>query len=98
MAKYVLSFIGSLIFSKICLAFPCYFTAAKAPCWLDYEVTINVTDTATSKLVTKAIIPKGKLWERTEFNCTPGQQVGFTATFSPPVWEMNKDKVYRGLY
>lgn len=77
-------------------AFPCYITMVKDKCWIDYDVSVNVVDVMTEKLITTMLIPTGKSWERFEFSCNEKQTVLFKATFSPVIWEADEDKAYFG--
>lgn len=76
-------------------AFPCYFTLAKGDCWLNYQVTVKVMDAATNKMITEVSLPQGKLWERQAFNCAPGSQLYYTASFSPAIWSGDEKKIWR---
>lgn len=77
-------------------AFPCYITLVKDNCWLDYNVSMNVIDVMGDKPLMTITIPKGKTWTRQAFVCQPNQSVRLVATFSPPIWEADAGKVYRG--
>lgn len=77
-------------------AFPCYVTLIKDSCWVNYEVRVNVIDVMGDKPLMTLTIPKGKTWVRQEFVCQPKQSVRLTATFSPPIWQQDAGKVYKG--
>lgn len=82
-------------FCDIVFAFPCYFTLVKGQCWLNYDVSVKVMDANTEKNVAHIIVPKGKLWERTSFQCEPAQRLYYTATFNPEIWAGDSNVVYR---
>lgn len=75
----------------------CFVTGVKANCWESYNVTIDIVDTKNNEKMASIIIPAGSLWSRQEFECTPGENLRFDATFNPIIWEKEKDKVYTGL-
>lgn len=75
-------------------AFSCFYTAVKADCWLNYEVTIKILDVADNSLLATAVIPKGKLWARVPFTCNFAQQLNYSATFQPTIWQGQENKVY----
>lgn len=76
-------------------AITCYYTLAKDNCWTKYEVSVEVMDAKTSKILTQISIPAGQSWARETFPCeTNGQKLMYHAKFTPPIWETDKDKVY----
>lgn len=83
-----------LFFSTPLMAFPCFFTLAKDSCWIDYDVTVVVTDADTSQQVLSINVPKGKSWTRQAFTCQTNQKLLYTATFEPTIWDNGKDAVY----
>ena len=78
-------------------AFPCYVTVAKDNCWLNYDVTIIVSNMVTQAVVTNVLIPKGQTWARGEFTCQPNQKFLYAASFLPVIWQNDAGKTYRGL-
>lgn len=75
-------------------AFNCYFTAAKDNCWLNYSVTISVIDAKTNKTLQTVVIGAGEPWQRIQFNCQPGQNLNFQASFFPVFWQGDEGKTY----
>lgn len=78
-------------------AFPCYVTVVKDSCWLNYNVTITVSDMVTQQVVTNVLIPKGQTWARGEFTCQANQKFLYVASFLPVIWQNDAGKTYRGL-
>ena len=78
-------------------ALSCVVTLVKDNCWLDYDVTIDIQDSRKKVSLSKALIPKGKNWNRVSFECEPTQVLSATAMFSPAIWEKDKDKVYNAV-
>lgn len=90
-----------LILSLTCLftgplwAITCYFTLAKDNCWLKYNVTVDVLDAMSAKVLTSITVPAGKSWERVTFPCEiGGQKLMYHAQFTPSFWEGDTGKVY----
>ncbi len=83
------------IFSSPLWAITCYFTLAKDNCWLKYNVSVDVIDAMSAKVLTTVTVPAGQLWTRVTFPCeTNGQKLMYRARFSPYIWESEKGKVY----
>ena len=78
-------------------AFPCYVTVVKDSCWLNYDVTITVSERDTQTVVGNVLIPKGETWSRQEFTCQPNQIFQYAASFQPAIWQSDIGKSYRGL-
>lgn len=97
MKRVIVSFFLWLALSSSAFAFKCYFTLVKDSCWLNYDVKVNVIDTLSNKVLLTASIPRGKSWVREEFSCQPTQNLLYTATFSPIIWEKDTGKEYRAL-
>jgi hypothetical protein len=93
MALIVASILGFAT-SDSSWAFDCYYTLAKNDCWTSYSVTVDVIDAETATVLTKVTVPPGTSWVRQAFNCTPGQALTYKATFSPIIWESDKNKIY----
>lgn len=87
-----------IFFSSPLMAFPCYFTLIKDNCWLNYDVTVQVTDASTGKPVTSVEVPKGSTWERISFTCQAGQKFNYSAVFKPEIWQGAADKVYTATH
>jgi hypothetical protein len=83
-----------LIVSSPIWSFNCYFTLAKDNCWLKYNVTVEVMDALTTKVVTTISIPSGQPWARQAFTCQAAQKFMYHAQFTPVIWESEKGKVY----
>lgn len=95
MRRLLLVLFGSgLIFQAH--AFPCYITMVKDSCWSNYNVSVDVIDVATEKLIDTLLLPKGTSWVRREMTCLPKQTVMLKATFSPVFWESDVGKVFSG--
>ena len=75
-------------------AITCYYTLAKENCWLKYNVTVDVMDASTNKVLTTVTVPAGKLWTRVVFPCQAAQKLMYSAHFTPVIWESEKGKVY----
>jgi hypothetical protein len=88
-----------LLLSSVCSsslwAITCYYTLAKDNCWLNYNVTVNVMDAMSTKVLTTVSVPAGQAWARVTFPCeTNGQKLIYSAQFTPFIWESEKGKVY----
>jgi hypothetical protein len=85
----------SCLFASPLWAITCYYTLAKDNCWLKYNVTVEVMDALSAKVLTTATVPAGKSWTRVTFPCeTNGQKLMYRAQFSPSIWDSEKGKVY----
>lgn len=78
-------------------SFPCYYTLVKDNCWADYDVSVDVIDSANLKKLLTLSLPKGTSWTTSEFNCTPAQGFIYMAKFSPVFWAADEGKQFRGL-
>ncbi len=90
-----------MMLSGVCLlsqayAFPCYITMVKDSCWSSYNVSVDVIDVATEKVLATMSMPNGKSWDRKEIVCQPKQTVNLQATFSPAFWTKDAGKKYYG--
>lgn len=86
--------LGSIFITPL-WAITCYYTLAKDNCWTKYNVTVDVMDGNTAKILTSVTVPAGKQWTRVTFPCeTNGQKLIYSSHFSPPIWESEKGKVY----
>ena len=86
-----------LVISSPLWAITCYYTLAKDNCWTKYNVSEDVMDAATGKVLTTVIVPAGKSWIRQTFPCVPGEKLMYRAQFSPIIWESEKGKVYYAI-
>lgn len=85
----------SYLFTSPLWAITCYYTLVKDNCWLNYNVTVNVMDALSAKVLTKVTVPAGKAWTRVTFPCeTNGQKLMYSAQFTPSIWESEKGKTY----
>jgi hypothetical protein len=75
-------------------AFSCYFTMAKGKCWSKYDVSVNVLDSATNKILTTVDAPKGQLWAREKFDCNAAEKLMYIGKFAPFFWERDVGKTY----
>ena len=50
----------SSLFMSPSWAIICYYTLAKDNCWTKYNVTVNVMDVVSSKVLTTVTVPAGK--------------------------------------
>lgn len=76
-------------------ALPCVVTVIKSPCWSDYSVTVNIMDSTYNTLLSKIVITKGTSWQRVTFDCKPSQVLSANASFTPVIWENQKDVIYQ---
>lgn len=90
----LLSISLGLCISAYAQAFPCFLTMVKDSCWTNYNLTVNVTNATTGKLITTVIVPQGQSWARQQFNCQPADTLSLSATFMPVFWESDTDKTY----
>jgi hypothetical protein len=91
-----ISLMVALLISTQIWSFPCIYTLVKENCWKDYDVSVDVKDADLKTLFT-VNIPKGKIWARHEFSCSPAQGLIYVAKFSPTFWESDKNKTYPAL-
>ena len=82
-----------LAFSLQAYSFPCYITLVKDSCWTNYNVTVNILGPTNAPLAT-VTAPKGKVWDRVPFVCSPGESLSFNATFTPSFGEQEVGKIY----
>ena len=75
-------------------AFPCYITIVKEDCWLSYNVTVDVFDSESGKVISSVIIPEGESWARQNCSCRANETLAFQARFTPVFWKGDEDKVY----
>ena len=83
----------AILCSTTSWSFTCYITLAKDSCWIKkYNVTVNVLDAKTLKVLTTVTVPADTAWARQEFLCEPLQELKYTATFTPTAFILDKDK------
>ena len=88
-------FIFSLISSSALWAeITCYYTLVKDDCWTKYDVSVDVMDALSAKILTTVTVPIGKSWIRQTFPCEPGQKLMYRARFSPIFWQSDEGKTY----
>ena len=75
-------------------AFPCFLTLVKDSCWTNYNVSVVVLNATTGEPINTILVPQGKSWDRLQFDCQPGLQVSFSATFTPIFWANDAGKTY----
>lgn len=84
--------------STLASAFQCYLTLMKDSCWTNYNVTVTVTDTKTNQVLTTVVVAQGSQWYRQRFDCQPGQNLMFQATFLPVFWQTDQGRVFSGSH
>lgn len=72
----------------------CYYTLAKDNCWTNYNVTVDIIDAMTNKVLATVSAPKGQQWVREQFACQPSQKLMYKAQFTPTFWESDIGKTY----
>lgn len=86
--------IAGSLFAQQVSAFTCYITLAKDSCWTKFNVTVTLTDLNTKAVLGTVTVPQGQSWARQSFDCNPGQNVNYTAQFSPDIWENDANTNY----
>lgn len=94
MLKHTFIACGGFLLASVSWAFPCYLTVAKDNCWSDYEVSIDVIDSANGANVRTVSIPKNKQWARVLMDCHTSEKFMYIAQFSPIFWASDKGKKY----
>lgn len=85
----------SLLLGGEIWAFPCQYVVSKNCCWTDFNVNVSVLNAGNKKVLSQLTVPTGKSTLESSFDCQPGQSLELTATFSPEIWEGDKNKVFR---
>ncbi len=85
MLKRALFLIG-YFFSLQLYAFPCFITLVKDDCWTNYDLTVDVKNASTGKVVVSIIVPQGQSWTRQSFACQPKDRLSLEAAFTPIIW------------
>lgn len=96
MMRKVLMILSGVFFLTQAQAFPCYITMIKDSCWSNYNVTVDIVDLFTNKVMVTMTMPKGKSWDRKEIVCQPKQTVQLRATYTPTFWAKDAGKVHYG--
>jgi hypothetical protein len=72
----------------------CYFTLAKDNCWTNYNVEVDVVDSANGQVIFTAEVPKGQQWSRATFPCRAAEKLMYIARFNPSFWQSDVGKTY----
>ena len=94
MLTRIFSSILCLIFTSPLWSITCYFTLVKDNCWAKYDVTVDVMDAVTAKVLTTANVLPGQFWVRQTFPCEAREKLMYNAHFSPIIWESEQGKTY----
>lgn len=86
----------AVAFSPVAAAYTCFFNFVKDSCWTDYDVTVDVTNAATSKKLFSLSVPKGQSWARKQFSCDAAESFNYSASFSPVFWQSDEGKHFSG--
>lgn len=92
--RWILLIVGIMFAGKM-WAFPCKYTVSKTCCWTNFNVTVSLIDTANKQVVTQLTVPAGKTSVDSAFDCQPGQTFELSATFSPVIWDEDKNKSFK---
>ena len=84
----------SFMVSSLSYAVQCYITVISAPCWNEYDVSVDILNSANNSLISTVKIPKGAHYGRVNFECKPSQVFAAQATFEPAVWIKDAHKRY----
>ena len=76
------------------LCFTCYLTLVKDNCWLDYRVNVDVTNVDTDTKLFTMVVPEGKKWSRTKFECQAREMFQLQSSFTPVFWAGDAGKTY----
>lgn len=77
--------------------FPCYVQMVKTKCWSGYSATFQRFNAVTLQLVGKPFsIPAHQKMKVFQISCKPGENLSLQVKFSPPIWEDQADKIYKG--
>jgi hypothetical protein len=85
-----------LLVTPTAWSFDCYMTLVKDNCWTPYNVSVDVVDADSKKVLTTALIKAGDSWIQQEFDCKPGQKLIQVARFNPSFWKEEEGKSYSG--
>jgi hypothetical protein len=89
-----LIFLIGMNLSGLLHAFTCHITIVKDNCWSDYDLNLEVFETRNEHTLLQTTLFEGKTYIRKTFECHAKQEISYKATFSPLIWEKDKDKVY----
>lgn len=73
----------------------CRVMASKGTCWKNFDVTFQVRDVNSDKILATIELNKKTLSKEVDFHCATFENVMMTTQFTPPIWENEKDKSYR---
>lgn len=93
MVKVIIMILGASL-SVQARAFTCYLTMVKDSCWINYNVSVTVTDANNLKKVMTVKVPQGQAWARQKFSCTTRESLLFNAAFTPVFWKADLGKTY----
>ena len=91
--RALILFLGILCSGPI-WCFTCYFTLAKDSCWISYNVSVDVLDAQTDRVLTTVEVPAAKAWTRQAFTCDASQKLMYKARFTPAFWKSETGKIY----
>lgn len=94
LAKTFILILSLILSSSLWANITCYYTLVKDSCWTKYDVSVDVMDAVSAKVLTTVTVPAGKSWMRQTFPCDAGQKLMYRAQFSPVFWESDKGKTY----
>lgn len=78
----------------------CVVVVSKNPQWSQYDVNISLHDFLTQRPIMTFHLPKASAKSQSlnmasaHFDCSQYQEIQFYATFSPPIWQNQANKVY----
>ena len=87
-------FLMGYFFSMQIHAFPCFITLVKDNCWTNYDLTVDITNAMTGKVLMSLVVPQGQSWVRQTFTCQPKDRLSLKARFTPAIWTTDADKSY----
>lgn len=93
--KY-LGLLFGLFISTQTYAFHCYLTMVKGACWKPYDLTVDLSDADSGKVIKTILVPADQAWIRQEFDCKPGSTLAVEAKFSPVFWDGDDEKTFKG--
>jgi hypothetical protein len=93
--RYI-SFLLGIVLSTQTYAITCYLTMVKGGCWKKYDLTVDLSDADSGKVIRTVLVPGDQPWVRQEFECKAGDTLAVEAKFSPVFWEGDDDKTFKG--
>ncbi len=89
---------SSMLFSSSLFAeeknFVCKLHLAKGECWQDYEVKVQIMNAVTYSVKKEVKLAANEMSKKEEFPCHPREQITFTASYSPEIWQGDKSKLF----